>query len=77
MSRKERVKESIVTFRAFALAFTTAIFGASGFLVIHFKEIENAQAIIISAGLVILAVLFCGTAIYLKKLLDELENFNE
>ena len=74
MSRKERVKESIVTFRAFALAFTTAIFGASGFLVIHFKEIENAQAIIISAGILALLFILCGAVTYLKKSMDELEN---
>ena len=74
MSRKERIKESIVTFRTFALAFMTAIFGASGFLVVHFKEIENVQAIIISAGILILSFLFFGAIAYLKKSMDDLEN---
>ena len=74
MSREKYVDKVSDIFKGLAFLLVTAIFGVCGFIVSHLNDIDQKQLIMSVAGLLILAVIACFVARYLKRLLDEMEN---
>lgn len=73
MSKKERIKENIATFRAGIMLLITSLFGVFGYAVINIDTLDTIRMLI---GTMICVILVVGLVIVIKlylKLVDELE----
>lgn len=68
MSKKEKIKESIGTARAYQIAFLTAIFGVFGYAIINIDDLSTKQMLY---GVGALAFLLVGFAFAAKRYLKK------